>query len=1195
MPPVFTPRGGGGQPFSYAAAPSLPNYTDLAARQARMETFQKVKPICVSLMSMASEHPTPYSQHHKVIDQLYTAITTVPLTTLDPAVINYILFPLTTVIRQSNPTTLPDAFLEASFGLLAHLVGAWKKTEGGIELVGWEQLWKFAVAAVGPRVVKREGEKGKEKQVGQEVQVQAVKLLSALLSPSESPQHPTRDMLHKVSSPQSPMLPTLFQTITLLLETCQPSPPYHTLQLSSLILLRSLLVHYLSNNHQVLAAVLPGTVSTMAKIVNEGGKGLKGEVARDCAGIVEGIVSGTLADEDLVRLGVLRPKAEDLSGLAEQWEDASTPAPDSTSAPSPSPSSRPDPFPPLTPAYLSFTASQLVTAISPILSILIPHPSDDARHGAISLASALIEKCSGSLPLLRPRSLTTLLLLSQDTFDPVRHDARRRLRSLLSSESLQLSPVLLDLLNEAINAMPRLVVSHQDTKVDELARLITAIAESSSFLPFSTKGNAMAQLLGPDGNVERWGWSLLSCFEFGKPAGWAEGKGGVERAARLGWEGGLGGQGLLLDNATDTNHTSEQAPLIGYPSLPLRHVESEETTRKLRTMLSALGSTGGEAALHSVEYFMLFAKSNKGRHVAKSVSAMWVAEALLQGIQQAQMEGVEGKVSRGVRKMAKEMAKVVVALEDEGEEEEVEGEDPAYGKEEEMGLVPIERTSGVNALTTLLDKNPLPNSHTAEETRRLEVQAQRTLLTALSLQGFSVSAGILSSSFRPLLLTTLYIVLSHLASPQPLVQSYASTTLTHIAHYTNYTSPSDLIIDNVDYVINVVTQRLTYKRLSPSAPLVLIAMIRLVGAPIVPLVQDVVDEVFDALDEYHGYETMTSGLLAVLVVLVEVMGKEVQAEGVSEERRRRVEEMKRIERAPNVMEDLRQFGEWWDGRQERRGQEVEELLQRAPQHAWGKKDVPGLEDEPEGDEDTPMPDAEESPAATRTQQVATRVLSKSLHFLTHRSPFLRSKVLSLVANAIPVLALGNRESDLLPLIHDSWGTILNRLDDGEAYVVVEAAGVVAALCEHVGDFMSKKVLEHAWPRLLKVMDSRKELDKKSALAKRGVVGTESSYTVSHRLHLAILRVATFIAREVPVGEEVMWEIMVRCRVFIDGRVNEELQVKGMGLFEELRERDGDALWVVLKATMGEEESGTWGYLRDGLEIEGNGRRLLEAL
>ncbi|ODN73485.1 hypothetical protein L202_07992 [Cryptococcus amylolentus CBS 6039] len=1193
MPPVLTPRGGGGQPFSYAAAPSLPNYADLAARQARMETFQKVKPICVSLMSMASEHPTPYSQHHKVLEQLYTTITTVPQSTLDPAVINYILFPLTTVIRQSNPATLPDAFLEASFGLLAHLVGAWRKTEAGMDITGWEQLWKFGVAAVGPRVVKREGEKGKRKEVGQEVQVQAIKLLSALLSPSDLPKYPTADMLDKVSSPQSSMLPTLFQTITLLLETSQPTPPYHALQLSSLVLLRSLLSHYFSNNHQVLAAVLPGTVSAMAKIINEGGKGLKGEVARECARIVEGVVSGTLADEDLVRLGVLRAKAEDLSGLAEQWEEESTVPASPASAPSPSPSARPDPFPPLTPAYLSFTSSQLVTAISPMLSILIPHPSDDARHGAISLASTLIEKCSESLPLLRPRSLTTLLLLSQDTFDPVRHEARRRLRSLLPTESLQLSPVLLDLLNEAINAMPRLVSSHQDTKVDELARLITAIAESSSSLAFSSKGNAIAQLLGPDGNVERWGWSLLSCFEFGKPAGWAEGKGGPERTSRLGWEGGLGGQtGLLLDNGTDQDQTSEEAPLSKYPSLSLRHVESEETTRKLRAMLSALGSTGGEAALHSVEYFMLFAKSNKGRHVAKSVSAMWVAEALVQGIQQAQIEGVEGKISRGVRKMAKEMAKVVVALDEDGEEQE--GEDPAYGKEEETGLVPIERTSGVNALTTILDKNPLPNSYTAEETRKLEVQAQKTLLTALSLQGFSVSAGILSSSFRPLLLTTLYIVLSHLASPQPIVQSYASTTLTHIAHYTNYSSPSDLILDNVDYVINVVTQRLTYKRLSPSAPLVLIAMIRLVGAPIVPLVQDVVDEVFDALDEYHGYETMTSGLLAVLVVLVEVMGKEVQAEGVSEERKKKVEELKRIEKAPNVEEDLRQFGKWWDGRQELRAQEVEELLERAPQHAWGKKDIPGMEEEPGADEDTPMPDAEEAPA-TRTQQVATRILSKSLHFLTHRSPFLRSKVLSLVANAIPVLALGNRESDLLPLIHDSWGTILNRLDDGEAYVVVEAAGVIAALCEHAGDFMSKKVLDHAWPRLLKVMDSRQKLDKKSALAKRGVVGTKSSHTVSHRLHLAILRVATFIAREVPVNEGVLWEMMVKCRVFIDGRVNEELQVKGMGLFEELRERDGDALWVVLKATMGEDESGTWRYLKDGLDIEGNGRKLLEAL
>lgn len=413
-------------------------------------------------MGIAAQTPTPYSEHHKLIDKLYAAISTVPSSTIDPAVINYVLFPITNIMRQSNPACLPDNFLEAAFNLLTFMVGTWRKCDGGIDVIAWEQLWRFSVAAVGPKVVSREKDKGKGKEIGQEVQLNAVKLMAALLYPStENPStsYPSAVMLEKVANPKSPLLPTLFQTITLLLETVLPSPPYLQLQLSSLGLLRRLIQSYLPGKHQVLAALLPGTVSAMAKLINTEGKNLKGEAALESAGLIEIVVTLTLNDHDLQGLGVLRPPAEHLSQLAEEWEAANI-STDESPPPSPAPSSTsiaPNPFPPLTASYLSFTATQLLSAIPPVLFTLVPHSSDLARTAASSLASSLIEKCSESLPLLRPRALTCLLLLSQDTFDPVRHDARRKLRRLLSTETSTLSPTLVDLLSDAVNSLPRLV------------------------------------------------------------------------------------------------------------------------------------------------------------------------------------------------------------------------------------------------------------------------------------------------------------------------------------------------------------------------------------------------------------------------------------------------------------------------------------------------------------------------------------------------------------------------------------------------------------------------------------------------------------------------------------------------------------------------------------------------------------------
>ncbi|WWD10347.1 hypothetical protein V865_008482 [Kwoniella europaea PYCC6329] len=1207
MPISTLPVGGPSRPSlctstSGQSAGSL----DMANRMARMEAFRKLKPTCVALMAIAAQAPSPHSQHARLIDKLLSDLHTIPQSSLDPAVINYILFPLTSILRQSNPANLPDQFLESALRLLEYTTSAWKKCEGGMEVVAWEQLWRFCIAAVGPRRKDDKG-KGKEKEGNQELQYQAVQLLTALLNPFSSDDHglphPTPSMLDKVSSSKSSLLPALFHTITFLLETSSPSPPYHRLQLSSLKLLRPLIKVYLKDKHEVLAAVLPGVISSMAKLVQSEGVSLKGEVAQEVLGLIEDVVISTLNDEDLRGLGLLRPVVDDLSQLAEEWITSDGPVPPDPPSPASSTSSKmTNPFPPLTASYLSFTSTQLQNALPPIISTLSAHTSDLPRYAVISLTSSIIQYCHESLSSLQPRCLASLLSLSQDAFDPVRHNARRKLRMLLENELLSLQPLLLDILSNGVNSLPRLVTSEQDKKVDEVAKLITAIAQTSS----ETKqgNNAIADLLGPKGGVEKWSWALLNCLEFGRPNGWSASDNSAERIAQLGWQ---------------QNTTSTSVPLLlpgdgstqsgfSFPHLPLRYVESESTSKSLAEMLRSLGAAGGETALHAVEYFILFAKANSRRQVAKSVSAIWVCGRVLEGISSAQLESAEGKISKAVRKMSREIVKTLVSISE--EEEDLDGqedEDLNYTEDPNAeALVPIERTQGIDTLTTLLDRKPIPNTRASVETRRLHAQAQSALLTCLSLQTLTLTSQILSSSFRPLLLTTLYVLLSHLASPQAIIREYATTALHQISYNIGYASPQNMVLDNVDYVINIVTLHLLPTRLSPTAPLVLIAMIKLVGSEIVPMVHDLVDEIFDALDDYHGYEALASSLLAVLGTLIEVMNDEITSEGMSEERRNKLNEMRRVERPPEPKEDFEQFFRWWDDRNKRREEEIGEILERAPQHAWGKGDVPSsenqqVEDEENGHSENPVDDEEIPP--TRTQTVCIRILEKSISFLTHNSPFLRYKILSIIANATIVLSRGNREKELLPLIDKSWNSILNRLDEKEyPYIIMEACEVIEKLCEELGDFMSKRVIDHVWPRIEILLQNQWENDKKSALAKRTTSGRGSTggagmdkYSTSHRSYRSILKILLFIIKEVPVDDLVIWEITVISRPFLDRRINEELQGLAIGVYEELMKRNGDGAWLVLNATVGEVQGdlGSWKYLREeGLEMTENVKKIL---
>jgi hypothetical protein len=1068
-------------------------------------------------MSLNTTPPTAHSRHASLLASLYTALLELPTGSLRVSTINYALFPLTSVLRQSSPADLPDSFLEAAFRVLSHLVQQWKQQEGGMDVVAWEQLWRFTTACIAPSVGK-----GKEKERSQDVQLEAVVLLTALLGPIDA--HPNLAMREKFGYAKSPLMPTLFQTITLLLSTCSPDPPYLPLQLGSLRLLRQC-IRYLAGQHRVLAAILPGTVSAMSKLVLAGGKGLKGDVAAEVAGVVQEVIVQTLNDEDLRGLGLLRTKLDDLSQLGDD-------VPSSAHEPeTPQSSSGREPFPPLSASYLSFTSTQLLSTIPTILS-LSSHANHTARLAAGELAYSLVSECAESLSLVRP-CLITLLHLSNDEFDLVRNDALAKLETLISASSLQTD--LIDILSSSLSSLPRLITSQQDAQAQSTARLITALARID-------RRGVMAELLGPNGKVERWGWSLLSCLEFGRPSGSY-----------------VKGQQAISDGG-----------LPDFPQLPLRHVESESTIRSLSIMLITLGEAGGHTALHSVEHFLLFAKAHRGAHMAKAVSAIWVSERLLSGIARGEENGIDGKVGKATRKMAREAARLATVLDEDVEDEEM----PNQSED----LVPIERTKGLDDVVTLLDKKPLPDSHAANTTRRLHVESQRLLLDCLSLSLLSTSSRILGTSFRQLLLTSLYTLLSHLGS-QDMIGDYAEIALSHVAYNTGYASVQNLVLDNVDYVVNVVSQRLTYRRLDSQAPLVLISMIRLVGDEIVPMVHDVVDEIFDALDDYHGYEALATSLLAVLITLIDVMKAEVDAAGISPERIDKKAEMNRMGGPPEPVNDFAKFSQWYEERSQRNREQVETVLRRTEER-FKKAEV----------EEQPQPEEEED-RPTRSQEVAKAILSKSVYFLTHPSPFLRARVLALIARATPVLASANREADLLPSIDQAWGGILNRLDDSEPYVVTEAAEAIASLCENVGDFMSRRILDYAWPRMKALLDKQRILDDKSALARRGL-GTETSYSVSHRLHSAVLRTAKFIAQEVPVNDTVLWEMMVVFRWCLDKRVHADLQARSMELYRALGRRDGDALWVCLSSTISGE--GVWGYLQDAkLDIAGNAGTLLQ--
>lgn len=355
-------------------------------------------------------------------------------------------------------------------------------------------------------------------------------------------------------------------------------------------------------------------------------------------------------------------------------------------------------------------------------------------------------------------------------------------------------------------------------------------------------------------------------------------------------------------------------------------------------------------------------------------------------------------------------------------------------------------------------------------------------LEAISLEVAAFAASRLKTDFRPELIDVLYPITTFLGSPVPQLRRHAIVTLNSVAASCGYSSVSDLIVDNADYMVNSISLRLNSFDITPASTKVLTMVIRLTGPRLIPYLDDVVQSIFAALDNYHGYPAFVESLFSVLV---EVVMQGAKSNALLLENTKTIDHRKKPPLSlgvPGILESLQKRIE----RAERAKKEEEELHRERvphPQEPWGKEKDKGKEEEantagelldklakasqPKDDDamDEDKEDEEESQdktVATReeekqptpTYSILSRILSLTQHYLTAPTPTLRRSLLSLIKTASSALAPD--EDSFLPLVHAVWPVVIPRLRDSEPYVVVAACDALAGLCRAAGDFMSTR-------------------------------------------------------------------------------------------------------------------------------------------
>ncbi|ROW13087.1 hypothetical protein VPNG_05913 [Cytospora leucostoma] len=341
-------------------------------------------------------------------------------------------------------------------------------------------------------------------------------------------------------------------------------------------------------------------------------------------------------------------------------------------------------------------------------------------------------------------------------------------------------------------------------------------------------------------------------------------------------------------------------------------------------------------------------------------------------------------------------------------------------------------------------------------------------LEAIALEITAFGASRLGQAFRPELIDVLYPIATFLGATRPELRGHAITTLNSIAMSCGYGSVSELIIDNVDYMVNSISLRLNQFDISPASTKVLTMMIRLTGPSLLPYLDDVVAGIFAALDNYHGYSAFVGNLFGVLSEVVE-QGVKADNLLIQDGKSKPVSHKKRPLESSGIEDTLALLDKRVKRkREEEEEDDVEEIIRGHPAEAWksAKEELDAIESRDKGEdepEEEPASNDEVAPPKSPTYTLLTKITSLTQHYLTSPTPTLRKQLLDLLSKVSAALAAD--ENAFLPLVNDVWPVIVSRLHDPEPYVVVSACATLAALCEGAGDFLSSRVKTEWWDGL----------------------------------------------------------------------------------------------------------------------------------
>lgn len=914
--------------------------------------------------------------------------------------------------------------------------------------------------------------------------------------------------------------PTLAQSITLLLDIARTVDSLQ-LRLDALQTLAQLLLKNVQEVY-IIANYFPGIVSALCRIIWQKKEKENHQILATAVGVLGDIICTVMRDE--INQECLQDvrSFQDLRHImiSRNTTESKSREPSSSSSNTTSNEDRAR-------NWLASAKEKIRQQLNKILSIR-SHPDWRVRLAYVDFAYKLLANCSGVLENCIAPLLETLILHIDDEYSQVATTSRMRVQELMKKPAFEESmvPNSKVSLYDCIMSLPEHLITGSEEKKLDAIRLLTGyvllLKEHAKSVLDTTIGRISEAWLNAL-EIDPRGLNILEQQDHGKYV-----------------------------ELQEESQPTPSSPV--YPKVRFRYLVSDQSVAQISRMLNVIGRYGNLP--YWLEHFMGYLRAEEEEMTEDAQpQAAFVVHALLAGAATAQTDEVAEWVLVEEERLTNRQLKTLSLQVLHDLMNDI--IDPVKTATQSSSLIPGR---------TMTQANP-------------EVEGSQVLCICYSLQIIGLLACILEREYlQSELITILYPLLAHLGSSNLYIHNYALITLDAIALVCGHPGAKELSIANVDYIINMVSQRITALADNLKAPLVLKALVKIGGLTAVEYLDDTIEEVFDALDRYHFDGWSCAQLCSVLTEIVKTIQASLcvaddyhheddedkdavaAAAAAADEIKRKATEQQvspeilefaaSLEAAETPEEEketatMEEIGRYFLERQKAKRDEkldLQEMLQRDIKDADADD-----EKEPPAEEETPL---------TRMQQMTLDIMEKARHFLTAPSPHLRVEMLILFAAGVRVL--GSREEKTGPLIHATWPLLVKRLQDEEHAVLFSALALMIALVEQLGDFMLRRV-EDIWPRL-------------RALLRQGASKNPyySTFSYMHRLHAYVLRTLSEIARHVPLRAVMVSSILDEAKRFLDDRMNPELQKEALDLYMTASRTHPDVVWLLSFAMLGDD-------------------------